>query len=122
MISDGFVLAGLTVAGFYFLYVKLPKRVKKFLMDRPLFTDASAALFTYMIFGGTATALMAAGWACLITSIIIHISKNKVMMSWVERIKLKIREVFTWIETIGAEDEKQLPAAETSNSVVVELP
>ena len=119
MIFNSFVLAGLTVGGFYFIFLKLPGRIRKFLVEKPLLTDVVSALFTYILFGGTATAIMAAGWACVIVSMMLAIRKNPFLMSWVNFAKDKLREFTAWVETFGVENEQ--PTSKNPPSVTVEL-
>lgn len=106
MITTGLLLAGLTTGGFYILYSKMPKRLQKFLVNRPLFTDVTAAIFTYVLFGtSTIIGLFAAAWAALIVSIMLAARKNKGIMLWFEKIKSGWKQLLTWIENWGQEGE-----------------
>ena len=107
MLTTGLVLAGLTVGGFYMIYRKLPNKVKQFFINRPLFTDAVGACFTYVLFAGTAVGIMAAAWAGLILSFMIAARKNPFIMGWVQTAKEKLTDLFKWIETVGIQKEER---------------
>ena len=61
----------------YFVYVKLPKRIQRFLEKHMLLTEIVSSLMTYWLFGGTITALFAAAWLGIIQSIIFLMLANK---------------------------------------------
>jgi len=85
MIIEGLSLAVLTGAGFYFLYHKLPRSVRKFMQKHVLLTDAVICFATYALFGGTLTALFAAAWLGLIVSITLAIVSNPDANALLER-------------------------------------
>ena len=76
MVTTGFTLAVLSACGFWLVYDKLPRRVKKFMQKHVLLTDAIACFLTYSLFGGTLVALFAAAWLGIIVSIMLALTKN----------------------------------------------
>ena len=78
MITTSLALALLTGTGFYLLYSKLPRRIRKFMQRHVLLTDTVACLLTYVLFGGTLIALFAAAWLGVIVSILLAITSNPV--------------------------------------------
>src|SRR5690606_26088317 len=89
MIGNAFSLSILSVAGIYFIWKKLPQRMKDLLLKYPALLDVAALVGTYLILGGSTTALMAGAMAGLFTSILIHIGTHK--------------EDFMYLWDIGAE-------------------
>lgn len=76
MLSDAFALALLTVTGFMFIYKKLPRKIRKFLEKYSLLTDFVSAVLTYMLLGGTLTALTASALVGIFTSCLLYIAQN----------------------------------------------
>lgn len=104
MLTTGLILSGLTVGGFYLIFSKCPKRLQKFLIDRPLFTDCVAAIFTYILFGtSTVIGLLAAGWSAVIVSLMFAARKNPGIMYWFGRIKEIWKKTLNWIANSGKE-------------------
>ena len=104
MITTGLMLAGLTCGGFYILYRRMPKRLQRFLVNRPMFTDLTAAIFTYVLFGTTTIiSLFAAAWSCLIVSIMLAARKNPGIMLWFNKIREGWKTLLSWIENWGKE-------------------
>ena len=89
MLSTGLALAALTGTGFYFVFSKLPKRVRTFLKKHALFTDAISCLLTYLLFGRSLVALFAAAWLGLIVSIMLAILNNPAAEALLERFAAK---------------------------------
>ena len=106
MITTGLLLSGLTIGGFYFIFTKCPKKLQKFLVNRPLFTDAVAAIFTYVLFGtSTVIGLLAAGWSAVIVSLMLAARKNDGIMYWFDRAKEGWHKVLSWVESYGQKRE-----------------
>jgi hypothetical protein len=78
MLVTGFSLAVLTCAGFWLIYVKLPQRIKNFMVKHSLFTDMVACFLTYALFGGTLTALFAAAFTGIFISILLALLNNEI--------------------------------------------
>ena len=76
MLSSALTLAILTTAGFYVAYSKLPRRVRRWIENHSLLTDTLCLLLTYMLLGGTLTALVAAAMVGLMTSALLYIANH----------------------------------------------
>jgi hypothetical protein len=76
MLFNGLILATMTTVGFLWIYRRLPRRVRKWIERHDLLTDAFALLLTYMLLGGTLTALFAASLVGLMVSALLYIAKN----------------------------------------------
>lgn len=76
MISNAFALAAFSVAGLCFIFSKLPRKVRRWIKRHGLFADIMALILTYMLFGGTVTALMAASLAGIMTSVLLFIGQH----------------------------------------------
>ena len=107
MITTSLLLGGLTVGGFYFLFHRMPARAQIFLTNRPLFTDAVAAVLTYTLFQGTILGLFAAAWSALIVSLMLSGRKNKLIMSYLHTASEKWGELLQWVETFGEKYSKK---------------
>lgn len=77
MLSDAFALALLTTAGAMMVYKKLPSKVKRFLEKHALMTDLVSLVLTYLLLGGTLTALAAGAMVGIFVSGLLHIANNK---------------------------------------------
>ena len=101
MILDGLALATLTGTGFYLVFRRLPKGVKKFLQKHYLLTDIVACLLTYIVLGGTLVALFAAAFLGIIISILLTILHNKNAVAYLEmgvkRLDKTIGQVNVWL-------------------------
>jgi hypothetical protein len=102
MITTGLALAIVTGAGFYWIYLKLPEVVRRFMLRHALLTDAAVCILTYCLFGGTLIALFAAAWLGLIVSIMLAIINNpqgalllKKIAEKIAILKAKISEILT---------------------------
>ena len=93
MVTTGFTLAALTGAGFYMVFNKLPRKVRKFMQKHVLFTDTIACLFTYVLFGGTLLGLFASAWMGIIVSSILALTANPVTNDILERFGNKIGQL-----------------------------
>jgi hypothetical protein len=76
LILNGFILASVTVTGFYVIWKKFPRKIRKFLEKHSLMTDLIACLLTYSFLGGTLTALFASAIVGLMVSMLLEISQN----------------------------------------------
>jgi hypothetical protein len=76
MLMNAFTLAILTTCGFCVAYKKLPRKIRRFIQKHSLLADAIALLLTYMLLGGTLTALVAAAVVGLLTSALLYIANN----------------------------------------------
>ena len=86
MLVTGLTLATLTAVGFWFIFRKLPRKVRRFLQKHALFTDGTACILTYLLFGGTLTALFAAAWMGIFVSIILALTNNETTNAFLEKI------------------------------------
>lgn len=75
--STAFALALLTTTGFYLVYSKLPRKVRKFIETHSLLTDIATLIAVYMLLGGTLTALMAGAMCGIFVSMFLHVVNNK---------------------------------------------
>jgi len=76
MLSNAFALALVTTGGFYIVYNKLPRKVRRFLQKNSLLTDLASLVAVYTIMGGTLTALMAGALCGLFVSVLLHVANN----------------------------------------------
>lgn len=76
MIVNAFCLAAFSVTGLVFVFSKLPRKVRRWIKRHGLFADVMALILTYMLFGGTVTALMAASLAGIMTSVLIFVQQH----------------------------------------------
>lgn len=93
MLTSGLALAILTSTGFYLIYMKLPARVKAWMVKHSLLTDFVACVLTYMLFGGTVTALFASAFVGIIISIMLAILNNEVSAAALERLLARAKEI-----------------------------
>jgi len=114
MVVNGLSLAILTGAAFYFIFNKLPKRMRRFMQRHMLLTDAVACLLTYMLFGGTLVALFAAAWLGLIISVMLTLLNNKKISKAIERLASKLTQLkeasFDWVEKVATPADEELPS------------
>ena len=76
MIMEAAVLAGITAAGFYSIWSKLPKSVRDFMIKHDLATEAGMLALTYGFLGFTLLAHMAGGLIVLVTGCGLYIARN----------------------------------------------
>jgi hypothetical protein len=76
MILDALVLATLSTIGFYMIYTKLPRSVRRFLERHSLLSDLVALILTYILFGGTLTALIAGAMVGIFTSCLLFVAQH----------------------------------------------
>lgn len=84
MIATAVILATITTVGFFAIYMKLPKNVRKYIQKHAFFSDLLALFAIYILLGGTLTALMAAAICGVFISILLYISKNKEEFPYLE--------------------------------------
>lgn len=105
MLSSGLALAVLTSTGFYLIYTKLPGWAKKWMIKHSLLTDVVACVLTYVLFGGTVTALFAAAFVGIIISLMLAILNNEVTAEAVDRLVAKAKTVqkkfVEYLETVA---------------------
>jgi len=113
MITTGFCLATLTGLGFWFIFHKLPRRIRRFLQKHILLTDIGACILTYMLFGGTIVALFAAAWMGLIVSVILSLTSNPsinaLLDRWTKKLIEQRNKLIAWLES-------KAPAVEGENN------
>jgi hypothetical protein len=101
MITTGFTLATVTIIGFWLVFRKLPARLRRFLQKRVLFTDISACILTYILFGGTLVALFAAAWMGIFVSILLALMNNEMTSELLERLAKTCKSIkdkaFDWL-------------------------
>jgi len=111
VITTGLTLAVLTAGGFYLIFRKLPRRVRKFMQKHVLLTDTIACLLTYLLFGGTLVALFAAAWMGVIVSILLALTSNPTTNHMLKRFAQKcgeLRILFEkWVARHAPEEPKQ---------------
>lgn len=116
MLTTGLSLAILTGAGFYAVYRKMPRSVRKFLNKHPLLTDAIAVFLTYTLFGGTLVALFAAAWLGLIVSVMLALTSNPRTEALMELYAQKIvglkDKFIEWVATKTPEQQQETPKLE----------
>jgi len=56
--------------------VKLPRRIRRFLLRHAVFTDFLTFILTYITLGGTLTALTAGALVGIVTSALMYIADN----------------------------------------------
>lgn len=107
MFLDGFALGSLTVGAFWLVYQKLPARVKRFLEKHALLTDALALYATYILLGGGITALFAAAWAGILTSVLLYVANHPDDFQWLQDFvafsKEKAGELKAYLTRVGQE-------------------
>lgn len=77
MLTNAFALALITSGGFIAVYSKLPRKLRKWIENHELLADGCALFLTYLLLGGTLTALTAGAMVGLMTSGLLHVAKNK---------------------------------------------
>ena len=106
MLINGLTLAVLTTTGFVIVYKKLPRKIRKLIEKHSLITDAVALLLTYILFGGTLTALVAAAMVGVFVSILLHIANNPDNFMYLydacELMKVKLNDVKNALNRVGA--------------------
>ena len=90
MLINSILLAVTTAIGFFIIFTKFPKWLKKFILKHSLLTDFIACMLTYVLLGGTLIALFAAAWMGILVSIILAIANNPVTYEALNNLILKI--------------------------------
>lgn len=109
MLLDGLALALLTAAGFYLVYQTLPEPVRTWMTKHLLFTRVGCAVLTYMLLGGTATALFAAAWFDLIVGTLMTLARNPTTAAMLDRMFKYLAHIRNTIITWANEAINQLP-------------
>ncbi len=103
MITNALTMATLATAGFYLLYKKLPRNVRRYIVKYSLLVDFLAMLATYLLFGGGITALMAGAIVDIMISAMLHVANHPQDFVWffdtvenckklVEQVRVKLAE------------------------------
>ena len=74
MLSNAVTLSLLTVVSGYIIFKKLPPKLQSAVLKFPAVTDIIALLGTYLLFGGTVTALIAGALTSVLVSALLHIA------------------------------------------------
>lgn len=82
MIFDACAMAVLATTGFYLLYQKLPRNIRRWITKHALLTDFVTMILTYWMFGGGITALMAGAMVDILVSIMLHIANHPEDFEW----------------------------------------
>ena len=104
MIANAMSIAVLVTAGFFMLYQKLPRNIRRWLVKFSLVTDFVCMVFTYYMFGGTVTALMAGAIVDVMISGMLHIANHPQDFEWlfdfftmvkelIEKVRVKLAEL-----------------------------
>ena len=117
MLSVGTALGIMSVVGAWFVYKKLPRKVKKWLESHPLFTDAFCFVGIYWILGGTLTALVAASVSGLIISAYLEVMSHPDDYLWIyagmDSLKKETSGFRTWIRDINTRYKEKLENEKT---------
>lgn len=82
MLANAMSIAVLVTAGFFMLYQKLPRNIRRWIVKYSLITDFIAMVVTYYMFGGTVTALMAGAIVDVMVSAMLHIANHPQDFEW----------------------------------------
>lgn len=110
MVTTGLLLGVVTAAGFMFIWVKLPKTLRNFLTKYSLLTDLVVCVATYVLLGGTITALFASAFMGIIVSMMLALVNNEQTGAMLERFVVKIsmmKEIF--LKGVQEFAERNLP-------------
>ncbi len=92
MISNAVALAILTTIGCVIVFKKLPRRIRRIITKYSLLTDLLTLIGTYLILGGTLTALFAAAICGIFVSGLLYIANNEQDFLYLYDLKLFLRE------------------------------
>lgn len=116
MFTTGLALACVSAAGFYMVWRKLPRRLRRFMQKHALLTDFVACMLTYALFGGTIVALFAAAFMGVITSIMLALMNNPGTAALMERTAIRLGEakdaVINWLGSLAEVPEEEKPRLE----------
>jgi len=93
MISNAITLAALTSVGFLLIYKKLPRNFRHLVVKYNLVFDILALIATYIVFGGTVTALIAAALVSIVVSVMLHIAAHPSDYCWLFDMFASVRNV-----------------------------
>jgi hypothetical protein len=82
MIMDGIALGTLTFGVGWFMWKKLPARIKKLLLRFDLVMEFGAAALTFWLHGDTLAGITASVWVGVMVAIAIHVGKNRQDFQW----------------------------------------
>lgn len=82
MLSNAMSIAVMVTAGFFLLYQKLPRNIRRYIVKYSLITDFLAMVATYYMFGGTVTALMAGAIVDIMISAMLHVANHPQDFEW----------------------------------------
>jgi hypothetical protein len=101
------MLAVMTTVGFYLIYSKLPRRVRKFLEKHSLMSDLIACILTYTLLGGTLTALFASALVGIMTSLLLLIAQHPenflYIFDFMNFVKRNLSSMTNGLNTYGAQ-------------------
>lgn len=97
MLTNAFALSLITTGAFFAVYKKLPKKMRKWIEEHALLADAFALFLTYLLLGGTLTALTAGAMVGLMTSGLLHIAQNPEKFQYMIAIKEVAADTITGI-------------------------
>lgn len=118
MLSNAVALAALTCAGFYMIYNKLPPRMKAVFVKYDLLTDVSALMLTYVLLGGTLTALIASALVSIVVSMLLHVAKFPNDYVWLTDSLAKVKELLkSFKDMMKGLNQKYVNVNETNVSV-----
>ena len=103
MITSAISLAVLSTAGFVVVYKKLPRKIRRWISRHGLLADISALFLTYMLLGGTLTALMASALVGLFTSALLYISQNPEDFEYLDTIAEMIKDQLNKLKQMSKE-------------------
>lgn len=102
MLTTGLALGGLTVASFYFIFMKLPRKIRNFLKRHMLLTDGITMIAALILFGTSVTGLFAAVWCGIMMSLMLHLANNPHTAAMLQAAADKWKEfkgkLVAWIE------------------------
>ena len=123
MLSNAFALALVTTGGCYAIYSKLPRKVRRFIQKYGLLADMTALVGTYMLLGGTLTALMAGALVGLFTSALLHIANNQEDFLYLYDLRDMLRDRLTEAKQALSEyGQNYRRAKELNNLNIVQVP
>jgi len=77
MLSVGLALGTMSFFAAILVYLKMPRRTRKWIEKHYLFTDFISMILVYVVLGGTLTALIASAWCAILISAALEVAHNK---------------------------------------------
>jgi len=84
MIGEALFLGGMSALAGILVYKKSGPRVKKFVVDHPLMSEAGSTILAFLVMGGGVTAIMGASVCCVCISGALYVAKNKEDFEWLD--------------------------------------